>query len=137
MTDLALKFKALSFTSHIEGPNSRRNYTVDTYKISIEATAVRYEADENLQIKVFQTLKSTGQEAEVVESQQGSFNDANIQSNIDRHVKYSTVFKNYAKGLGGLIGAVTGVVGLGLAGETAIGALSSASQTSSQFPTNT
>ena len=120
MTDLALKFKSLSFTSHIEGPDGGRNYTVDTYKISKEATTVRYEADENLQIKVFQILKSTGQEVEVFESQQGSFNDANIQSNIDRRVKNSKVFKNYAKGLAGLIGAVTGVVGLGLAGETAI-----------------
>ena len=133
VTDLALKHKSLSFTSHIEGPDGRRNYTVDTYKISKEATAVRYEADVNLQIKVFQTLKSTGKEEEVVESQQGSFNDVNVQSNIDRRVKNSKVFKNYAKGLGSLVGAVTGVVALAVGGGSAIEAISNIAPTSSQF----
>jgi len=128
ITELALKHHILNFTYDVESFDGKRNFSVDVYQISKEALCVRFEADENLNIKVFQTVKRIGTEVEVPVSFPGAFNEANLQSNLDRHVKKSIIFKNYGKGIGTLIGAAVDIAGIAMTGTPVTPALTATAE---------
>ena len=109
MTDKALKYGVLNFSFDVEGGEGKRNYSVDVYRISKKAIKVRYEADEDWNITVFQTLK-TGEEVPVEFTSQDSFNDGKYLCDLKRLELKTKIFKNCTNGIAALFG-----IGIGIA----------------------
>ena len=107
---------------------------MDIYRISKEAITVRYEADQDLNIKVFQTF-SNGEEIQV-QSVPGSFNEANLQSNLERHHLKSKIFKNYTKAIANLFGIGLGIATAAVAGPGIASAADSGMIASGETITN-
>ena len=105
---MALKYRVIGFTYNEEGSEGRRNFSVDVYRISKDGITVRYEADEELKIRVFQTLKN-GIEVEIPASLSEAYNETRLQSNLDRRVRTSEMIRNWMAALRDFIGIGTDI----------------------------
>ena len=107
VTELAKKYGAIGFTYDVERSGGKRVFHVNKFKIDSKATSVRFEADENLVIKVFQTIN--GVEEEITDPEIRSYDESNRQSTAERVAQWTKIIRDIFLTLGAAVGVGTGV----------------------------
>lgn len=111
---LARNSLAISYGTCGKSVGQNRQFSVWEYAISKDARSLRLTTDENMDIKVYQSIAhSDDKEKEIHPETVNVFDEANLdrETSLNKALKFSKIFKNITAGITGLI-----AVGVGIAG---------------------